>query len=535
MLMPLCRVAALVVIVGGALLRWWYLTNPACPLDLAPDEAHYWHWSRHLDWSYYSKGPLVAWLIRLSTEWLGPWAEATSGTLMPAIRFPAVVCGTLLLTGLYVLTRQVFRRDDYALVVVIGFATAPVVAVGASLMTIDAPFTCLWVWALVATHHALFARAFWAWPVAGLLVALGVLAKYTMAVFVPSLLLFLLCTPAYRRELTRPGLVAFLLAASLGALPILLWNAQHDWVTFRHVSDLAGVAGAEKHWHLTGPLVYVAGQAALLLVGWFVLWVGAMIACRPGVESDPQRLYLWWLSLPMFVVFLLFSPRTGGGELNWPVTAYLSGMVLVVGWLPEAWAGAGRWRRAVTSVAIALCLVLGAGLSWAMHHTETLFPALAPLAGPPTVMNPTPLRKLDPTCRLRGWRELGREVDRIVADLRAEGLDPVIVGTNWSLPGALGVYCQGHPETYSVGAVCRDRHSQYDFWPGPTTDATPFLGRPFVCVGIPSESLKAAFATVESERVFEYSVDGHPLARWGVTVLRGYKGCAAPVGAGGHF
>src|SRR5262245_31657226 len=39
-----------------------------CPLELAPDEAHYWDWSRHLDWSYYSKGPLVAWLIRGSCE-----------------------------------------------------------------------------------------------------------------------------------------------------------------------------------------------------------------------------------------------------------------------------------------------------------------------------------------------------------------------------------------------------------------------------------------------------------------------------------
>ncbi len=60
-----------------------------CPLDLAPDEAHYWDWSRHLDWSYYSKGPLVAWLIRGSCELLGPLSVAVTGDSAAAVRFPA--------------------------------------------------------------------------------------------------------------------------------------------------------------------------------------------------------------------------------------------------------------------------------------------------------------------------------------------------------------------------------------------------------------------------------------------------------------
>ena len=38
-----------------------------CDWDFSGDEAEYWAWSRHLDWSYYSRGPLIAWLIRLAT------------------------------------------------------------------------------------------------------------------------------------------------------------------------------------------------------------------------------------------------------------------------------------------------------------------------------------------------------------------------------------------------------------------------------------------------------------------------------------
>ena len=42
-----------------------------CDWDLCGDEAEYWAWSRRLAWSYYSRGPVIAWLIRLATELLG--------------------------------------------------------------------------------------------------------------------------------------------------------------------------------------------------------------------------------------------------------------------------------------------------------------------------------------------------------------------------------------------------------------------------------------------------------------------------------
>ena len=41
------------------------------PLEIGPDEAQYWRWSRTLDFGYYSKPPLIAWVIRLSTDACG--------------------------------------------------------------------------------------------------------------------------------------------------------------------------------------------------------------------------------------------------------------------------------------------------------------------------------------------------------------------------------------------------------------------------------------------------------------------------------
>src|SRR5947199_1286691 len=99
----LWRGGVLALIVAASAFRVAYLAGD-CPIDLAPDEAHYWDWSRHLDWSYYSKGPLVAYLIRGSCELFGPWSQQLTGNGALAVRLPAILCGSLLLMSLYVLT-----------------------------------------------------------------------------------------------------------------------------------------------------------------------------------------------------------------------------------------------------------------------------------------------------------------------------------------------------------------------------------------------------------------------------------------------
>ena len=142
----ICRFLAGCLLLAAAALRILYLAFD-CPLDLSPDEAHYWDWSRHLDWSYYSKGPLVALLIRGSCELFGPWSEAATGSLMPAIRFPAILCGALVLASLYVLTTLTLKRESWAFGIVALSLTQPVVAAGSTLMTIDAPYTACWGWA----------------------------------------------------------------------------------------------------------------------------------------------------------------------------------------------------------------------------------------------------------------------------------------------------------------------------------------------------------------------------------------------------
>jgi hypothetical protein len=447
------------------------------------------------------------------------------------------LCGSLLLLSLFVLTVQVYDSERLGAAVVALALTLPVIAAGSSIMTIDAPYTCCWGWALVAGHRAVFRGSGWAWPVAGLLVGLGILAKYTMILWVPSLGLFLLASPGYRRLLVRPGFWVMSAVGAACCLPILLWNLRHDWVSLRHVGGQAGIhQPAGLRW--LGPLNFLGTQAALLLGIWFVAWLRAMVASRPCKEPNAGAAYLWWMSALMFAFFLAFSFKTGGGEANWPVTAYLSGTVLTAAWLVTQLRAPRPGYRRLVAWSVAAACTLGMAVTVLMHYSTLAQPLLAKVSGPPTAQHPLPLRRFDPTCRLRGWRTLAARVDAIRARLKDEGIDPVLAGSAWSLPGELGFYCRGHPTVFSLGLALGDRHSQYDFWrPNPVQDSERFSGRTIILVGDPHPLLPLFFRSLDPAEVVNHREKGQPVARWKVTVCRGFRGFPPwlSAGFGGSF
>jgi 4-amino-4-deoxy-L-arabinose transferase-like glycosyltransferase len=369
----------------------------------------------------------------------------------------------------------------------------------------------------------------WAWVPAGLLVALGVLAKQTMALWLFSAGLFVLFTPTHRGLLLHWGFWVMVLVAALSAVPILLWNAEHDWVTFKHVAVQAGVAESKKssgvRW--LGPLEFVGGQFALLFGYWFVVWVLALIRYRPRAGLPPGLRYLWWMSVPTFAVFGA-SSLLKTGQINWPVSAYLSGGVLAASYLREFLDRTrSRWPRRFFAAA----LIVGFVATVLAHNTRLTNALFAPFVGERTAAKPTPARKFDFAARLKGWRQLGAELDRVRAEARSEdGADPALAGLYWDVPGLLSLYTDGHPQAYTLGRpLGLDRHSQYDLWhPNPADDAQAFLGRTFVVVapGDLRAALAPAFGSVGAPQEVVYRENGQPLAVWYVCVCRGYRGIA---------
>lgn len=493
------RPAALMIL-GWVALNLAYL-GWFCPLDLSPDEAHYWHWSRRLDWSYYSKGPLVAWLIRGSCELLGTSAFA--------VRLPAVLSSAALLSGVFVLARDTLRDGRAALLTVAAAMTLPLVTAGAVLMTIDPPFLACWAWALVGVLRGIECDSLPWWLLAGVCSALGVLAKYPM-LLLPAAVFGFVFTRRHV-ELRRPGFWAFAALTAVGCVPPLLWNAGHDWVSLRHVLGQSGVGDGVKPRPVNGlnALGFVATQAGVLLGTGFAAFAVAGWAFRR--TADTRLSLMWWASVPVWGVFLVASLRNPG-QPNWPAAAYVGGIVLAAAWVRQH-----GYTRTVIGTA-----VVGVVVGVVMR-----FPALLlPLAAEPTAANPTPVRRIDPTARLRGWRTLAAELDRVRERVtRDTGTEPVLAGVRWHVPGELAFYGRGRPEAYSFGPALEDRYSQYDLWrPNPTADAQAFRGRSFVYVGDEIPAADRVFERVEPPFQVVHTEFGVPVSVWTVWVGHGFRG-----------
>jgi len=198
---------------------------------------------------------------------------------------------------------------------------------------------------------------------------------------------------------------------------------------------------------------------------------------------------------------------------------------LAVAWIVRRITVPQIWTRYATRVSLGAACALGLGLTVVMHRSEWIQPALVRISGPATAERPLPSRRFDPTCRLRGWRTLAANVDRIRGALRTQGVEPVVSGSGWTLPGELAFYCRGHPAVYSLGRALGDRHSQYDLWhPNPVADPEAFRGRTFVFVGEVTPCVREGFAVVDPPEVVTQEQSGQPVAQWTVTVCRGFRG-----------
>jgi undecaprenyl-diphosphatase len=469
-------------------------------LDLSPDEAHYWEWSRRLDLSYYSKGPLIAYLIHGLTALLGPSALA--------IRLGAVLLSLVGSWAIYRLGRETTGDPWVGVLAVAGLQLTPLFWAGSLLMTIDAPFLTAWVLALCALHRAAVGGVERAWLAAGVAVGIGLLAKYTMLFVLPGLALYLWRVPGARRAVRRPGPYLGAAAALALASPVVAWNVAHGWVSARHVAS----QGIGRGPSLADPFEFVGGQVLVLtpLVAGLLAW-GLWHGIREGLVRgrEPYR-FLTAFALPVLAFYALLSLQ-GKVQANWPAAAYPPLALLAAAALVERGrglaAGARRRQRRLLLAAAGLALAVSA-----LGHVTDL------LGLPP---------RLDPTTRLKGWRELGVQVTA----LRREMPDPArtfLVSDRYQVASELAFYVEGQPTAYNVNLG--RRLNQYDFWEGPAArigwDAL------FVREGVGEldERVAQAFARTEGPIVVEIRRGDRTVRQFAVYRGYGFRGMGPAAG-----
>jgi len=302
----------------------------ATPLELYPDEAQYWLWSRHLDFGYFSKPPMIAWLIWATTR-IGGDAEAWLRIGSPLINAATALVISRVATRLYGAEKG---GAWVGLVAAAIFILMPGVQLSSLLITTDTPllfFLALMIWACVALPDA--SPRVRIWVAAGMGAALGLafLSKYAAIYALASLAAHLFLSREARRAWTPVMAVAFFAALFVVFAPNLWWNYQHHFSTVEHTAananwktgklfnpmELAQFVGSQ--FGVFGPVPFgVLGGGALLL------------AVRKRLA--PADIMLLCFALPPLIT-VAAQAFVSRANANWAGAAYVAGSVLVAAWL----------------------------------------------------------------------------------------------------------------------------------------------------------------------------------------------------------
>ena len=397
---PAWTVAAVAAITAARLV--WLAVQPA---DLYPDEAQYWIWAQHPALGYYSKPPLVAWVIALTTGLFGDSEFA--------IRAAAPLLHAAAAFFIYAIGARLYdRRTGFWSA--LAYASLPGVSLSAFIISTDAVLLPCWAAALYAFIRAREPGAERWWIAVGIAAGVALLAKYAMMYWLLSALGYVVLMRSERRHL--PALMGASGIALLIYLPNLWWNWSHGFVSYLHVRDNAELSG--PLFHPTSLLEFFGSQFGVFGPLFFAALIA--IAARPRALRDPRARLLAVFALPTLAMMLGVS-LLSRAQPNWAAPAYVSAVVLVV-----AWALAGGWRRFL-SLSIALNLAAAIAL---FGGVDAL--AAAGIAVP---------AKYDPLHRLRGWRALGESVSAALA--AHPGL--TLLADDRELLAALIYYLRPHP------------------------------------------------------------------------------------------
>ncbi|MGH7244639.1 MAG: ArnT family glycosyltransferase [Phycisphaerales bacterium] len=507
-----------------------------CPYNLVEDEAQYWVWSLRPDWSYYSKGPGIAWSIWLST---GIFGNSEFGVRVLAPIYAAIAA--LAVAGL---SADVFRGigfppdvsfakhvDSSRRAGLIGaaiFLLIPAFTLsGTFLMTIDGPMLACWAIACWAGFRALYRASRSAWLVLGIALGIGFLFKYTIALLIPSLIIAAILerkhikTARYR----RPLILIVLVCISLGLLPIAIWNQQNGWPAIAHFLGHAKLPGGDSvpspqsarynpKWLFEFLGIQLAAAGPVL----FLMWLGfRSTALPPGETSFAEKadqlrrsaaVYLACMGLTT-LVFYFFATFLTSVEANWPMGGFVSlvplaAMAVVRGmadwrermarWLAIAPGSRPRegilLKRPETPAQIAWHLTLAYGIL-----VSILILRLDLIARIPGVTDRVALH------RLLGAPQFADAIHKLsIQHTQAEYGPafgpPLLISYHYGVAAQLTFYLPDHPMVFVAGSRLGYRRTQWDLWPDMSLSQFSLVGKNALCIGGTAAQWAPAFRTL---------------------------------------
>lgn len=323
------------------------LLNPA---GLHGDEAQYWAWAQDPAFGYYSKPPMIAWIIWATTFVFGDaeWAVRLASPFLHSVT-----------AGLTYLTAHRLYGQKAGFYAAALYSLMPGVALSASLISTDAAllvFVALFIHAWVRLREA----PHWGWALTlGAAFGLGMMTKYAMIYVAPAFVLAVILDRPSRRAVVGLRGVMAAGVAGLILLPNLVWNSQHEFATLVHTTDNANLGGGMQ----LNPIElaeFALGQLGVFGPVTFILLILALWAARRSRPAAPRQDFIRWLALLALTPLLIICVQAliSRANANWAGAAYGSAPVLLAAWAVRS-ERAMRWLRGGLGVNMILCILPG--------------------------------------------------------------------------------------------------------------------------------------------------------------------------------
>ncbi len=405
-------------------------------VPLHGDEAYYWVWSLNPQGGYFDHAPLIAWMIALSNlvsdaEW--------------GVRLSAVIAMSI--AGLYIYRLTCKLSDTTtALNALFIYASVVLVHAGYTLVTPDAPLILFWSLSLYYGYEAIFEDRTSSFVLLGLFLGLMMLGKYSAILFALFLVLFALLG---MRTLFRDWRTYIVMGlATIIVIPMLLWNYQHDWISFTFQLSHGSKGGLDVGRFLE----FFAGQFGVFTPVFTAVLFYFLLKKKAYFHN---RAY-FYVALSVVVPLLFFFYKSLGSsmELNYTAPAYIGGAVLLALIFKEE--GLHRTFKAGLAIALLLTIVARYGL---ITHLELV------------------------QDRMYG----NKEAIALLYTKHQSG--DAYYADHLTTAALMQYYLPGHPKTQIYN---RSRFSQYDLW----RDETPPKKGLYLTRDPMEDELKKTFKTV---------------------------------------
>jgi len=344
-------------------------------VDLYMDEAYYWYWSKDLDFGYYSKPPMIAWIIALFTS--------ICGDSEFCVKLPALIIYPFTSIIIYFIAKELFN-EKIAFWSALSFITLPAVSMSSLIISTDVVLLFFWSLTLYLFIKAIKTDKDIYWILAGFSAGFGLLSKYTMIIFVISVFLYLFFSKEYKKHLKNIKLYLTMALAALVYLPNLIWNYNHHFVSFVHTKEISEID--RDLFHFNKMLEFLGAQFGVF--GPIFFGILLYLIFKMFIKNESYKL-LYFFSVP-FLFIITMQSFLSRAFANWAAPTYIAATIFVVAYLIYK----QRYKLLKTAIGINIALAL---LFYHYHFLTDLF-------------NIELTSKNDPYKRVLGWEEVAKKL-----------------------------------------------------------------------------------------------------------------------------